>query len=56
MCFNKRYPPRRVPCFVHKVGSGSTFAYGVLDTGYSYDLTVEEAHARALKYATITVG
>ncbi|CAK9116128.1 unnamed protein product, partial [Durusdinium trenchii] len=26
-----------------KVGSGSTFAYGVLDTGYSYDLTVEEA-------------
>ena len=26
-----------------KVGSGSTFAYGVLDTGYKYDLTVEEA-------------
>jgi 20S proteasome subunit beta 5 len=25
------------------VGSGSTFAYGVLDTGYKYDLTVEEA-------------
>lgn len=22
------------------VGSGSTFAYGVLDTGYSYDLSV----------------
>ncbi|KAI8999499.1 proteasome component PRE2 [Gaertneriomyces semiglobifer] len=25
------------------VGSGSTFAYGVLDSGYRYDLTVEEA-------------
>lgn len=25
------------------VGSGSTFAYGVLDTGYRYDLTKEEA-------------
>merc|ERR1712139_716423 len=25
------------------VGSGSTFAYGVLDSGYKYDLTVEEA-------------
>ena len=25
------------------VGSGSTFAYGVLDTGYRYDLTVDEA-------------
>lgn len=26
-----------------QVGSGSTFAYGVLDTGYRHDLTVEEA-------------
>ena len=26
------------------VGSGSTFAYGVLDTGYRYDLSVEEAY------------
>jgi len=25
------------------VGSGSTYAYGVLDSGYRYDLTVEEA-------------
>ena len=25
------------------VGSGSTFAYGVLDTGYKWDLTKEEA-------------
>jgi len=25
------------------VGSGSTYAYGVLDTGYRYDLSVEEA-------------
>merc|ERR1712072_37956 len=24
------------------VGSGSTFAYGVLDTGYKYDLSVED--------------
>lgn len=32
----------RATC-LHQVGSGSTFAYGVLDTGYSYDLTVEEA-------------
>lgn len=26
------------------VGSGSTFAYGVLDQGYRWDLTDEEAH------------
>ena len=29
------------------VGSGSTFAYGVLDTGYRYDLTKDEALALA---------
>merc|ERR1719335_2015322 len=28
---------------VFSVGSGSTFAYGVLDSGYKYDLSVEEA-------------
>lgn len=28
---------------VLSVGSGSTYAYGVLDTGYKYDLTDEEA-------------
>lgn len=28
---------------VFSVGSGSTFAYGVLDSGYKYDLSIEEA-------------
>jgi len=28
---------------VFSVGSGSTYAYGVLDTGYKWDLTLEEA-------------
>eukprot|EP01130_Rhizamoeba_saxonica_P002022 TRINITY_DN1182_c0_g1_i1.p1 TRINITY_DN1182_c0_g1~~TRINITY_DN1182_c0_g1_i1.p1 ORF type:complete len:159 (+),score=34.41 TRINITY_DN1182_c0_g1_i1:520-996(+) len=37
------------------VGSGSTYAYGVLDSGYSYDLSVEDAIAlgrRAIYHAT----
>merc|ERR1719327_1710103 len=37
------------------VGSGSLFAYGVLDTGYRYDLTVDEAvelGKRAIYHAT----
>jgi len=37
------------------VGSGSTFAYGVLDSGYSFDLSVEEAvelRRRAIYHAT----
>lgn len=37
------------------VGSGSTFAYGVLDSGYKYDLTVDEAvelGKRAIYHAT----
>jgi 20S proteasome subunit beta 5 len=37
------------------VGSGSTFAYGVLDSGYRYDLTDEEAIAlgrRSIWHAT----
>lgn len=37
------------------VGSGSTFAYGVLDSGYRHDLTVEEAidlGRRAIYHAT----
>jgi len=37
------------------VGSGSTYAYGVLDTGFKDDLTVEEAidlGARAIYHAT----
>jgi len=31
------------------VGSGSTFAYGVLDQGYAYDMSVEEAIALGQK-------
>ena len=37
------------------VGSGSTFAYGVLDSGYNFNLTVEEAiqlGRRAIYHAT----
>ena len=32
----------RIHHHLFSVGSGSTFAYGVLDTGYRYDLTDEE--------------
>lgn len=28
---------------IYSVGSGSVYAYGVLDSGYRYDLSVEEA-------------
>ena len=37
------------------VGSGSTYAYGVLDAGYNYDMPVEEAlelGKRAIYHAT----
>lgn len=37
------------------VGSGSPYAYGVLDTGYKYEMTVEEAYdlgQRAIYHAT----
>ncbi|XP_040180850.1 proteasome subunit beta type-8 [Rana temporaria] len=37
------------------VGSGSSYAYGVMDSGYRYDLTPEEAYdlgRRAISYAT----
>jgi 20S proteasome alpha/beta subunit len=37
------------------VGSGSTFAYGVIDSGYRTDLSVEEAYdlgERAIYHAT----
>ena len=40
---------------VFSVGSGSPYAYGVLDTGYKYDLTVEEAYdlgQRSIYHAT----
>lgn len=37
------------------VGSGSTYAYGILDAGYKYDLSVEDAidlGRRAIFHAT----
>ena len=34
---------QRMPGNLFSVGSGSTFAYGVLDTGYRYDLETPEA-------------
>jgi len=37
------------------VGSGSTYAYGILDSGYKYDMSVEEAielGKRAIYHAT----
>ena len=37
------------------VGSGSTYAYGVMDSGYKYELSVEEAYElgkRAIYHAT----
>ena len=33
----------------YSVGSGSLFAYGVLDEGYSYDLSVEDAKELGMK-------
>ena len=45
----------RMTNYMFSVGSGSTFAYGVLDTGYRYDLSVEEARElgkRAIYHAT----
>lgn len=45
----------RVPGTVFAVGSGGTYAYGVLDSYYKYDLTLEEAVAlgkRAISEAT----
>ena len=34
----------RTPGKVFSVGSGSVYAYGVLDSGYKWDLTDEEAY------------
>lgn len=45
----------RIKGNLFSVGSGSTFAYGVLDTHYKYDLTVDEAvelGKRAIYHAT----
>ncbi|KAF5802920.1 putative proteasome endopeptidase complex [Helianthus annuus] len=41
------------------VGSGSPYAYGVLDSGYKYDLTIDEAAElarRAIYHATFRDG
>ncbi|GCA62835.1 peptidase T1A, proteasome beta-subunit [Kipferlia bialata] len=46
---------RRLKGNVFSVGSGSTYAYGILDRGYRYDLTKEEAielGRRAIYHAT----
>ena len=40
---------QRCPGKLFSVGSGSTFAYGVLDTGYKYDLTSDQAFDLAEK-------
>ncbi|XP_068106349.1 proteasome subunit beta type-8 [Hyperolius riggenbachi] len=45
----------RLPGDRFAVGSGSSYAYGVMDSGYRYDLTPEEAYdlaRRAISYAT----
>jgi len=34
---------QRTTNYMFSVGSGSTYAYGVMDTGYRYDMSVEEA-------------
>lgn len=46
---------RRLPGQMFSVGSGSVFAYGVLDKGYKFDMTDEEAYdlgRRAIYHAT----
>jgi 20S proteasome subunit beta 5 len=45
----------RLKNHLFSVGSGSTYAYGVLDAGYKYDLSAEEAidlARRAIYHAT----
>ena len=45
----------RISGATFSVGSGSVYAYGVMDRGYSYDLEVEEAYDlahRAIYQAT----
>jgi len=45
----------RTPGKVFSVGSGSIYAFGVLDSGYKWDLTDEEAQTlgqRAIFHAT----
>lgn len=46
---------RRLPGNMFSVGSGSVYAYGVLDKGYKFDMTEEEAYdlgRRAIFHAT----
>lgn len=40
---------------VFSVGSGSVYAYGVLDSGYKWDLTDEEAYELGRRSITYTV-
>lgn len=45
----------RLTHHIFSVGSGSTYAYGILDSGYRYDLEVEEARElgkKAIYHAT----
>ena len=45
----------RLTHHMFSVGSGSTYAYGVLDSAYHYDMSVEEAidlGTRAIYHAT----
>ncbi|XP_002730946.1 proteasome subunit beta type-5-like [Saccoglossus kowalevskii] len=45
----------RITNYMFSVGSGSTYAYGVLDSGYRYELSVQEAYdlgQRAIYHAT----
>ena len=45
----------RLTHYIFSVGSGSTYAYGVLDSKYKYDMSVEEARElgkRAIYHAT----
>lgn len=46
---------QRTTNYMFSVGSGSTYAYGVMDTGYKYEMTVEEAcdlGKKAIMHAT----
>ena len=45
----------RLPNNMFSVGSGSTYAYGVMDSGYKWELSEEEAYdlgRRSIYHAT----
>ena len=44
----------RIPGKLFSVGSGSVYAYGVLDSGYKWDLGDEEAQGELFKYVSST--